>query len=48
MLLYPKRWKAMDKVIKKYSPKTLDIWVVFFSTYKFREMFPKTVFRNGE
>lgn len=47
ILSYPKRWKAMDKALKKYSPKTSVLWVCFFGGYKFKEMFPKTVFGKG-
>ncbi len=47
ILSYPKRWRAMDKALKKYSPKTSDLWLVFLGGYKFKEMFPKTVFGKG-
>lgn len=46
-LSYSKRWKAMDNALKKYSPETSDLWVVFLGGYKLKEMFPKTVFGKG-
>ena len=48
LLSFPKRWKAMDKALKKYSPEASDLWINFFGGYKFKEMFPKTVFGQGK
>lgn len=47
MFSHSKRWLALDKGLKKYPCEDSDIWVNFMGGYKLKEMFPKSVFGDG-
>ena len=44
---WDRMWKRMDRALKAYPPEKSDVWMNFFSSYKFRDIMPKTVYGSG-